>query len=122
MASRDPFRRASHGGLRVFHLCACLIAALPFIAKAAGIVVDGGTVTTVLRASNGGQTVNIAPAVSGVSQNTYSSFNVSTAGATLNNVGINARTIVNQVTSTNSSLIEGALTVAGPRANVVLAN
>jgi hypothetical protein len=58
--------------------------ALPFIAKAAGIVVDGSTATTVLTVANGGQTVNIAPAVSGVSQNTYSSFNVSTADATLN--------------------------------------
>jgi hypothetical protein len=66
--------------------------ALPFIVKAAGIVVDGGTVTSISTAANGGQAVNIAPAISGVSQNTYSSFNVSTAGATLNNVGINART------------------------------
>jgi filamentous hemagglutinin family protein len=122
MASRHILRRASHGGLRAIHLCSCLIVALPLIAKAAGIVADGGTATTVSAAANGGQTVNIAPAISGVSQNTYGSFNVSTAGATLNNVGINARTIVNQVTSTNPSLIEGAITVAGPRANVVLAN
>lgn len=83
---------------------------------------DGGTPTSVSAGPNGRQLVNLAPAVAGVSSNTYSSFNVTTAGATLNNVGINARTIVNQVTSTNRSLIEGEIAVAGPRANVVLAN
>ncbi|KVE30271.1 hypothetical protein WI93_08505 [Burkholderia vietnamiensis] len=70
----------------------------------------------------GRQTVNIAPAIGGVSNNTYSSFNVPKAGADLNNVGINARTIVNQVTSTNPSLIQGNINVLGPRANVILAN
>ncbi|MFJ2986487.1 filamentous hemagglutinin N-terminal domain-containing protein [Collimonas sp. NPDC087041] len=89
---------------------------------AAGIVSDGGTATTVNTAGNGRQTVNIAPAVSGVSHNTYSQFNVGQAGASLNNVGVNARNIVNQVTSTNPSLIQGDITVLGPRANVILAN
>jgi filamentous hemagglutinin family protein len=91
-------------------------------AYAAGIVTDGGTATSVMTAANGHQTVSIAPAVGGVSNNTYRSFNVSTAGADLNNSGINARTIVNQVTSTNPSLIQGAINVLGPRANVILAN
>lgn len=72
--------------------------------------------------AGGRQTVNIAPAVGGVSNNTYSSFNVAKAGADLNNVGVNARTIVNQVTSTNPSLIQGNINVLGPRANVILAN
>ena len=88
----------------------------------AGIVPDGGTATTVSTGVGGRQTVNIAPAIGGVSNNTYSSFNVSKAGADLNNVGINARTIVNQVTSTNPSLIQGNVNVLGPRANVILAN
>nr|WP_155741696.1 filamentous hemagglutinin N-terminal domain-containing protein [Burkholderia territorii] len=90
--------------------------------RAAGIVADGATTTAVTTNAVGRQTVNIAPAVGGVSNNTYSSFNVSKAGADLNNVGINARTIVNQVTSTNPSLIQGNINVLGPRANVVLAN
>ena len=94
----------------------------PISAFAGGIVADGRTSTTVVTSASGAQTVNLAPAVAGVSQNTYQSFNVGAAGATLNNVGINARTIVNQVTSTNPSLIEGAVTVAGSRANVILAN
>ena len=91
-------------------------------AHAAGIVPDGGTSTTVTTSSNGRQTVSIAPATFGVSSNTYSSFNVTKAGATLDNTSANARTIVNQVTSTNPSLIEGDITVLGSRANVVLAN
>ena len=91
-------------------------------AFAAGIVPDGSTATTVSAGASGRQTVNIAPTIGGVSNNAYSSFNVSKAGADLNNVGINARTIVNQVTSTNPSLIQGNINVLGPRANVILAN
>ncbi|BCF94927.1 hypothetical protein PPGU16_79940 (plasmid) [Paraburkholderia largidicola] len=91
-------------------------------AHAAGVVADGGTATSVSTAANGRQTVNIAPSVGGVSHNTYSHFNVGSAGVDLNNVGINARTIVNQVTSTDPSVISGQLAVLGSRANVVLAN
>lgn len=89
---------------------------------AAGIVPDGGTATGVSASSSGRQTVTLAPTVGGVSNNTYSSFNVTSAGADLNNVGVNARTIVNQVTSTNPSLIQGPINVLGPRANVILAD
>ncbi|MGC2965195.1 filamentous hemagglutinin N-terminal domain-containing protein [Paraburkholderia aspalathi] len=103
-------------------LIVVLLAAAPLGASAAGIAIDGGTATTVSTAANGHQTVNIAPTVAGVSNNTYSSFNVDAAGASLNNVGINARTIVNQVTSTNPSVISGRIDVLGSRANVVLAN
>uniref|UniRef100_UPI002ABDD2D2 filamentous hemagglutinin N-terminal domain-containing protein n=2 Tax=Burkholderia TaxID=32008 RepID=UPI002ABDD2D2 len=97
-------------------------AIVPYCAHAGGISVDGGTATTVAVGAGGRVIVNVAPAVGGVSNNTYSSFNVSKAGADLNNVGINARTIVNQVTSTNPSLIQGNINVLGPRANVILAN
>jgi filamentous hemagglutinin family protein len=107
-------------------LCALLIVAaasvLSMPALAGGIVPDGRTSTTVVTSASGAQTVNLAPSIAGVSHNTYQSFSVGAAGATLNNVGINARTIVNQVTSTDPSLIEGAITVAGSRANVILAN
>ncbi|MFA8358918.1 filamentous hemagglutinin N-terminal domain-containing protein [Burkholderia ubonensis] len=111
--------------MRAKKIYRCLILVLASPAGsvyAAGIVSDGGSATTVVTGAGGHQTVNIAPAVSGVSNNTYSSFNVSKAGADLNNVGINARTIVNQVTSTNPSLIQGNINVLGPRANVILAN
>jgi filamentous hemagglutinin family protein len=121
MTIRYRGRRPS--GVLVAPKCiAALFAALPAAVFAAGIVPDGGTATSVSTAVNGRQTVNIAPAFSGVSQNTYSSFNVGSAGATLNNTGINARTIVNQVTGTNPSLIEGQISVSGSNANVVLAN
>ncbi|WP_425605908.1 filamentous hemagglutinin N-terminal domain-containing protein [Paraburkholderia sejongensis] len=104
-------------------LCVGLVLALTHPdSNAAGIVPDGATATGVSTSANGHQTVSIAPAIGGVSNNTYRSFNVSSAGADLNNAGINARTIVNQVTSTNPSLIQGAVNVLGQRANVILAN
>ncbi len=100
-------------------LCTCVVAPA---AISAGIVTDGGTATSVSTGATGRQTVNIAPSVAGVSHNTYSSFNVGSAGADLNNTAVAARTIVNQVTSTNPSLIRGNIAVLGPRANVILAN
>ncbi|KVA09874.1 filamentous hemagglutinin [Burkholderia latens] len=122
MGCTDSMGRAGTGGWRALCLCVAVAGLLPHCAAASGIVPDGGTPTSVSVGPNGRQLVNLAPAVAGVSSNTYSSFNVTAAGATLNNAGINARTIVNQVTSTNRSLIEGEIEVAGPRANVVLAN
>jgi len=94
----------------------------PPAAAAAGIVPDGGTATSVSTGTSGRQTVNIAPGVAGVSHNTFTSFNVGSAGADLNNTTVAARTIVNQVTSTNPSLIQGNIAVLGPRANVIIAN
>ena len=119
-----------HGATRLSHpsraLCTIAVYATFAITSvgvcAAGIAPDGGTATGVSTSSSGHQTVSIAPAIGGVSNNTYSSFNVTSAGADLNNTGINARTIVNQVTSTNPSLIQGPITVLGPNANVILAN
>lgn len=119
----------TRGFFRTGELARCVVcivfgvtAIAPATGHAAGVVPDGGTATTVTTAANGRQTVNIAAAFGGVSNNTYSAFNVGTAGVILNNTDINARTIVNQVTGTDPSQIEGALTVEGPRANVVLAN
>nr|WP_240674542.1 filamentous hemagglutinin N-terminal domain-containing protein [Burkholderia stabilis] len=111
--------------VRAKHLSILLIMSCPAwqdVVFAGTIVPDGSTATSVSAGVGGRLTVNIAPSVGGVSNNTYSSFNVSKAGADLNNVGINARTIVNQVTSTNPSLIQGNINVLGPRANVILAN
>jgi filamentous hemagglutinin family protein len=125
MLSGSPTRRSAAQSRRRPSLSALVALASFALApgvRAAGIVADGATATTVTTASNGHQIVSLAPAVGGVSNNTYTSFNVSTAGADLNNVGINARTIVNQVTSTNPSLIEGPINVLGSRANVILAN
>ncbi|OIT13691.1 hemagglutinin [Ralstonia solanacearum] len=111
-----------HRPVRLAALISLCTVFLPLFAIAAGIVPDGGTATTVSAGANGRQSVNIAPSVAGVSHNTYSSFNVGVAGADLNNATVAARTIVNQVTSTNPSLIQGNISVLGPRANVILAN
>lgn len=90
---------------------------------AADIVADGGTATSVGVATNGVETVQIAPADSSrVSHNTYSAFNVSSDGAALDNRIVAARTIVNEVTSNSVSSIQGDVEVLGTRAHVILAN
>ncbi|EHP39562.1 filamentous hemagglutinin [Cupriavidus basilensis OR16] len=91
----------------------------------AGVVPDGtatATAPTVTVGANGRITVGITNAVGGVSTNTYRDFNIPRAGVDLDNRAVLARTILNQVTSTNPSLLEGPLNVLGNRANVILAN
>lgn len=67
--------------------------------------------------------VELAPAdAASVSLNTYSGFSVPGAGVELNNLGVNAATIVNEVTSSSITRIEGPLTVIGPEADVIVAN
>ena len=59
------------------------------------------------------------------SHNQYTHFNVPSYGVELNNSSANARTIINEVTSSGSAyrtMFEGALTVTGTRAHVVVAN
>lgn len=91
-------------------------------ALAAGVVPDGGTATTATTGVNGRITVGVADPIGGVSANTYREFNVPRAGVDLDNNAARARTILNQVTSTNPSLLEGPLSVLGTRANVVISN
>ncbi|MCD2511654.1 hemagglutinin repeat-containing protein [Comamonas endophytica] len=100
---------------------------------------------TVLRSANGMPAVNIqTPSTAGVSRNRYQQFDIGQQGergAILNNsrTGVqsqiggavqgnpwlargSARVIVNEVNSANQSRLSGALEVAGPRADVIIAN
>ena len=93
-------------------------------------------------ASNGISIVNInIPNDKGLSHNQYDSFNINNDGLILNNanrpvstelagyimgnpnlVGPTAKTILNEVTGTNSTAMNGALEVAGNKAHVIIAN
>lgn len=92
-------------------------------AQAQVITSDGSTSTTVTIAPNAPITVSIAPANSAsVSLNNYSRFSVPVSGVVLDNSGVGAHTIVNQVTSANTTSLEGALSVLGQKADVIIAN
>ncbi|WP_408951235.1 hemagglutinin repeat-containing protein [Lysobacter sp. Hz 25] len=139
--------RAAAPGLRPM-TCALWIAlgfasTLPALAQ---VVADpnapGNQRPTVLQAANGVPLVNIqTPSAAGVSRNTYSQFDVNREGAILNNsrsnaqtqlggwvqgnpwlAGGGARVILNEVNSANPSHLNGYVEVAGPRAEVVIAN
>ncbi|MDC6296082.1 hemagglutinin repeat-containing protein [Ralstonia pseudosolanacearum] len=115
---------------------------LPYTVQAQ-VVAAPGSGAQVIQTQNGLQQVNIArPNGSGVSLNTYTQFSVPSQGTILNNApgitqtqqagyvngnpnllpGGSARIIINQVTSTSPSTLRGYLEVAGPRAEVVIAN
>ncbi|WP_230346431.1 two-partner secretion domain-containing protein [Methylobacillus methanolivorans] len=92
--------------------------------------------------ANGLPLVNIqTPSAAGVSRNTYSQFDVNAHGAILNNSNTNvqtqlggwvqgnpylangtARVILNEVNSSNPSLLNGFIEIAGSRAQLVIAN
>ncbi|NNP69078.1 DUF637 domain-containing protein [Acinetobacter sp. Ac_5812] len=97
---------------------------------------------TVLKEGNAANVWITAPSASGVSRNSYTQFDVNQNGVILNNsrgaatsqitktsIAANpnlakgaATTIVNEVVSSNPSLLQGNLEVLGSRANVVIAN
>ncbi len=86
---------------------------------------------TVLSDSAGRPLVNIqTPSAAGLSRNTYRQFDVPTSGIVLNNSaanpwlsnGVLAKTILNEVNSTSQSYINGAITVNGAAAQVIVAN
>ncbi len=88
----------------------------------AQVVPDASTVTSVFSGANGQAIVNVAPTVAGVSHNVYLDFNVGKPGLEFANSTAQARVIINEVNSTRPSLIEGPISVTGPRANVIIAN
>ena len=101
--------------------CALLVGlAGPAVAQ---VTADGTTGTQVTINADGSVSVGIAPVLSdGVSLNRYEQFNVPKPGVQLDNRSAAARTIVNEVTGTGRSRIEGPLEVVGQRAHVIVAN
>lgn len=104
---------------RLVHVACSLPLALQ---AATGIVPDGATATSTSLDPSGSTRIQPAPAVAGVSHNTFARFDVDRAGAAFQNQDVGARTIVAEVRSSSPSTLEGPLSVDGPRANLVLAN
>ena len=113
---------------------------------AGGIVADpsapGNQQAIILQSASGVPLVNIqTPSAAGVSRNVYTQFDVSSQGAILNNssgnaqtqlggwvqgnpnlAGGTARVILNEVNSSNPSLLNGYVEIAGSRAQLIIAN
>ncbi|EIJ45920.1 filamentous hemagglutinin outer membrane protein [Herbaspirillum sp. GW103] len=139
-----PVARLSWIGLAVLLATGALVTTMP--RAYAQIVADPSAPHTqqpvVVNTANGIPQVNIqTPSAAGVSRNTYSQFDVNRAGAILNNsrsdvqtqlggwiqrnpnlANGSARVIVNEVNSSNPSMLRGFVEVAGDRAQVIIAN
>ncbi|MCZ7854113.1 filamentous hemagglutinin N-terminal domain-containing protein [Agrobacterium salinitolerans] len=93
----------------------------------AQVIPDGGSNTrTSADVVTGATTVHIADPVgspgSTISHNTYTEFSVSPLGVNLDNSTVHARTILNEVTSSRISNLNGPLRVVGDPAHVIIAN
>ncbi|CAM2166543.1 tRNA nuclease CdiA-2 [Burkholderia latens] len=146
-AQRAVDRSGMHGvaqfALRLAAFGALIAAGVMPMWARAQIVGAGPNAPSVIQTPNGLPQVNInKPGGAGVSLNTYNQFDVQKNGAILNNsstivntqqagyingnpnlsAGQSARIIVNQVNSNAPSFIRGFVEVAGPSAQVVLAN
>lgn len=104
-------------------LCVLLLSFVATIGQAQIVAIDGTTSTGITTDVFGHITIGVAPTGgTGISYNAFEQFSVPVAGVDLNNVTVGAHTIVNEVMSLSPTTINGALTVLGPSANVIIAN
>ena len=135
------YRARRNGILRTCSFLACSFLLVPICATGGGVEVNGSS-TSIDKAGNGVPVVNIArPNKRGLSHNKYKRFNVKKKGLILNNsskatvntqlggqikgntrLNNSASVILNEVTSTHPSKLEGYTEVAGQRADIVIAN
>ncbi|MBL4799486.1 MAG: filamentous hemagglutinin N-terminal domain-containing protein [Oleispira sp.] len=100
-----------------------LVMMLAFSQVYADIIIDGSTNTSVSIDSAGREVINIAPANSSrISHNRYTQFDVGAQGVLINNRLSAARTIINEVTGTKISQINGDIRIQGTRAHLIIAN
>lgn len=107
---------------KAFFLTCFFVVSTEIAAETPAVVaVEGGAV--VGKNAEGILQVDILPAdQAGLSHNKYVRFNVDSDGLHLNNEGVRAHIILNEVTSEQRSLLQGVIEVKGPSADVIIAN